>query len=203
MHKIIYIIIIAVFFFSPCHTSFCQPVNQARDTGIHSEERELSESVKKGFEEALRKIDAEKEKEDKKLSVDLQEKFNLAVKDWLNDQKKKRNKELNTMITQQWENLSEFGPRIHYDYYLRDYSYIVINMDITKTLSIINAYKAVMNVQENLFAEKYHSSDVTYPENFYYTVTTPVRVDFEYGDGKFVVTASEYGRSSIEPGWRK
>lgn len=151
----------------------------------------------------MKKIDAEKEREYRKLAVDLRAKLDLAAEDWFMNQEKKRDEELDTLIEQEWENLSEFGPRIHRNYYLRDYSYILINKDIIKTQSIIGAYKAVMNIREKLFAERYHSPDATYPEDFYYTVTTPLRVDFEYYDGKFVVKTTEYGESSIEPGWEK
>ncbi|MFA5156059.1 MAG: type III pantothenate kinase [Candidatus Omnitrophota bacterium] len=186
-------ILIAIFSLLSYSVCFSQPF----------EEKPLSESVKKGFEEAIQKLDAEKQKEHKKIAAELQAKLDTAVQDWVNQQKSKRNRELNTIIEQQWENLTEFGPRIHRSYYLRDYSYTIINVDIVKTESMIGAYKAVMNVTEKLFAERYHSPDVTYPQDFYYTVTTPVRVNFEYYHDKFVVTTTEYGKGSIDPGWRR
>lgn len=187
------IIIIAILSLLPCSPCFSQPV----------EEEPLSESVQKGFEEAIQKLDAEKQKEHKKIAAELQVKLDVAVQDWLSQQKSKRNRQLNTIIEQQWENFTEFGPRIHRSYYLRDYSYTIINVDIVKTESMIGAYKAAMNVTEKLFAERYHSPDVTYPQDFYYTVTMPIRVSFEYYNDKFVVTTTEYGKGSIDPGWRK
>jgi len=187
------IVIIAIFSFLPCGVCFSQPLNQT----------ETAESVSIGLEEAIKKIEAQKEREHKKLASDLQAGLDVAVKDWFAEQENRRKKGLNEVVEQQWENLTEFGPRIHRTYYLRDFSYTLINMDIIKTESVVGAYKAVMNAEEKLFAERYHAPDVSYPEDFYYTVTTPVTVNFEYYNGRFVVSATEYGKSSIEQGWRK
>jgi hypothetical protein len=186
------LIIIAVLVFLPCNICFSQ-----------SAEEPLSESVKKGFEEALQRLDAQKQEEHKKIASQLQGKLESAVQEWLTQQKRMRSRELNTIIEQHWENLTEFGPRIHRNYYLRDFSYTIINTDIVKSESMVDPYKAVMNLQEKLFAERYHSPDVTYPQDFYYTVTTPIKVAFEYYQDKFVVTATEYSKGSIDPGWRR
>ncbi len=170
---------------------------------LSQEEKPITESVRKGFEEALKTIDAQKEEDNKKIAAGLQAKLDLAVQEWISQKKKKRTLELNTIIEQHWENLTEFGPRTHRNYYLRDFSYTIINMDIIKSNSMIDPYKAVMNIKEKLFAERYHSPDVTYPEDYYYTVTTPIKVNFEYYNDKFVVTGVEDGKGSIDQSWRR
>ena len=189
-NRIKYILVITSFSFLPFSACLSQPDNQ-------------TESVKKGFEEAIKKIDAQKEKDNKQIAENLQAKLDLAVQDWISQQKKKRSLELNTIIEQHWENLTEFGPRIHRNYYLRDFSYTIINMDVLKSNSMIDPYKAVMNLTEKLFAERYHSPDVTYPEDYYYTVTTPIKVNFEYYNDKFVVTGVEDAKASIDQGWNR
>ncbi len=202
-NKIERIFIIIVFFLLPCSVCLSHPDNQTEGENLSSGEKPLTESVKKGFEEAIKTIDAQKEKDNKKIAAGLQAKLGSAVQDWISQQKKKRSLELNTIIEQHWENLTEFGPRIHRNYYLRDFSYTVINMDVLKSNSMIDPYKAVINLTEKLFAERYHSPDVTYPEDYYYTVTTPIKVNFEYYNDKFVVTGVEDGKGSIDQGWRK
>lgn len=202
-NKIQRIFIIIVFSLLPYSVCLSQPDNQTEENNISSEGKPLTESVKNGFEEAIKKIDAQKENDNKKIAESLQAKLDLAVQDWISQQKKKRSLELNTIIEQHWENLTEFGPRIHRNYYLRDFSYTIINMDVIKSNSMIDPYKAVMNLTEKLFAERYHSPDVTYPEDYYYTVTTPIKVNFEYYNDKFVVTGVEDAKASIDQGWNR
>jgi hypothetical protein len=189
-NKIERVFIIIIFSFLPCSVCLSQSDNQ-------------TESVKKGFEEAIKTIDAQKEQDNKKIAAGLQAKLDSAVQDWISQQKKKMSLELNTIIEQHWENLTEFGPRIHRNYYLREFSYTIINMDVLKSNSMIDPYKAVINLTEKLFTERYHSPDVTYPEDYYYTVTTPIKVNFEYYNDKFVVTGVEDSKGSIDQGWRR
>lgn len=197
------IVLILFFFCLSLGVYFCRADNQTEDKGISLEQKPLTESVKKGFEEAIQKLDAEKEKEQKRLAAELKGQLDAAVEDWINQEKKKRSRQRNTIVEQNWENLTEFGPRFHYSYYLRDYSYTVISTDIFKTTSMIGSCQAVLNVVEKLFAERYHSPDVTYPKDFYYTVTMPIKVNFEYVKDKFIITGIEYGKGSFDHGWRR
>jgi len=223
------VILTAVFFIAFCGIVFSQDVFEAKNPGepqsteetkqaelakqtdaekqpeppkpIEEEKPLTADDVQEAFEKAIKAVDAGKLEEEKRTEELLHKRFRIAVEDWVNAARVKRAPDLNKMMDQQWEKLYDFGPYIHYNYYLRDYEYLEKGSDIIKTDSMLAPYRAYLNVAEKLYVEKYHTPDISYIEDFLYTVTYPIKVNMEYRDDKFIVMNDEYGRSSIEKGW--
>ncbi len=165
------------------------------------DEKSLPDSIRQAFEEAMKAIDSERLTKQEALATNLKSKLKLAVENWISSTRKKRRLEINKLITQNWENIPKFGRRIHYKYNLRDYAYSEDKIDIIKTESLVVPYKACLNITEKLYAERTHVSNVSDRHKFFYTVTMPFKISFEYRKDKFTVTNTEYGKESIKQGW--
>lgn len=160
-----------------------------------------AKDIKEAFEKAIESVEVKKQEEQEKLKEELESKLSLAVKEWLAREDKKDEPALNKIIKQEWEKLPEFGPRIHYDYYLRGYAYSEIKTDILQTNSLTLPYKAHLNAVKELYVERGHSPDVTSAQKFLYTVSIPFRIDFEYREGRFVFVNSEQQKITLKQGW--
>lgn len=160
-----------------------------------------ADDVQKAFEKALKAVDSGKLEDEKILEELLHKAFRTAVEDWMDTAREKRAPDLNRKMSQKWEMLYEFGPYIHYDYYLRDYEFLEKGSDIIKTDSMTTPYRAYVNVAEKLYVEKYHTPDISYIEDFLYTVTYLVKIDMEYRGDKFIIVKEDRGQMSIEKGW--
>ncbi|MFA6349544.1 MAG: hypothetical protein WCY12_01270 [Candidatus Omnitrophota bacterium] len=157
--------------------------------------------VEDALKKAMSRADREKEQKQEELTKKLKLKSEQAKADWIFSQSQKRNSELNRLVDQNWESLFEFGPRIKYDYYLRDYVYSGARVDIVKTSSLVAIHAAHLNAVEKLYVERTHSPNASDRSMFYYTVSTPIKVTFEYDGDNFVVLNIEYGDTSIDEGW--
>jgi len=153
------------------------------------------------FEKAMKQIAADKEKEDAKTLEMLKEKLHAAAHEWVSSETRKREGGLNKLVEQKWEVLIKFGDPAHYDYYLRDFVYAQGGSDIIKTDSLTTPYKAVINVTEKLYVERYHTPDASDVTVFFYTFTNPLKVHFEYRDNRFVFTNTEGGDVHLDQGW--
>jgi len=163
-------------------------------------EKFSSEAIKISFEDALKKVEEEKAMEQARLSTELKNKLNDALEEWIYQKEKNKRSELNRLIDQSWENLPEFGPRFHYNYYLRNYSYKVVTSDVIRMESVITPYKGFAKITETLIAEKEHAPSVSYPEKYFYTAVTPLTVHFEYRNRKFVASETEHDRTTLTQG---
>lgn len=160
-----------------------------------------SEAIKEAFEKALQNIEKGKEKEQQELVTELKLKLNSAVEAWIAQAKKDKSLKIDMFIEQGWEKLPGWISSAHYDYYLKDFTYQITKTDIIKTDSLITPYKAVVNLDEKLYAERSHAPSVSFREKFFYTVTRPLTISLEYDGDKFTVINTEYKDPSIEPGW--
>jgi len=186
--------IIFSFLFTLLDASFSQEIEEEG-------ENLTSYDVQQAFESALRTIDINKQKEKEELIEGLRVKLNLAVDDYIAKVSRKRGSELNRTIKQNWEELSKYGPYIHYDYYLRDYAYVDIKTDIISTGSLNTPYKAYLTATEKLFVEKEHAPSVSSREKFFYTAAIPFKVNFSYQGDVCVEESVEYKQTSLDQGW--
>ncbi|OGX19410.1 MAG: hypothetical protein A3K83_00510 [Omnitrophica WOR_2 bacterium RBG_13_44_8b] len=159
------------------------------------------ETIGQGFEKAMKNIETEKLKALEELKVDLRTKLDQAIADWILAKKEEKAPWINKIVEQNWEFIPKYGPRAHYDYYLRGFDYRIISSDIVKTESLVSPYVGRLSVLEQLYAEMYHSPDVSFRDNFLYTVTTPIKVKFEYNGSDFVAVETEYEDSGMENAW--
>lgn len=159
------------------------------------------EIIGQGFEKAMRTIEAEKQRAEEELKLRLRSRLDEAIDDWILAKEEERRRGLNQFVKQEWEDIPKYGPRSHYDYYLRDYEYEITGSDIVKTESLVNTYIGFLTVIERLYAEMFHSPNVSYRDDFLYTVTTPIRVKFEYKGGDFIPTDIKYYDSEMENSW--
>ena len=193
MSKVSFIIILML--------SIIAPVNKGLAQEEAKPENPSPETIGEGFEKAIKKIETERQKAQEELKQTLGFKFNVATEDWLSKKKDERQRGLNQFVEQKWEDLLEFGPKMHYDYYLRDYRYEITRMDVFKTESLTNPYSGSLSVNEILFVEMYHLPSISYREDFLYTVTTPIEVKFGYQQDQFIPTDVGYAKTVMEKGW--
>jgi len=186
---------------------FClaQDTTQSNDKSKNSEEAEnlSAESIKQAVEKAIKETETEKEKNHAELVATLKSKLNLAVQEWVSSAKQNKKPELNKFLHQDWDLPIKVAFPIPFDYYLRDYNYLVTKADCFKSESLIAAYKAQIYIIEKLYIEGYHSSDASDKSQYYYTVTRPIKVSLDYQEDRFILTDCEYGQADIERGWKK
>jgi len=160
-----------------------------------------TESLGEAFQKALKNVEQEKVKEQEELISGLKNKLNLALQDWLSTAAKEKSPQINSFIKQSWEKINELKNSTYYDYYLKDFAYTIVKNDIIKSDSLISPYKAYITINEVLFVEKYHAASVSFREKFFYTVSRPAILSFEYNEGKFAIINTEYKDYSITQGW--
>lgn len=166
------------------------------------EEKKLTaDSIKEAFEKAIKDVDAQKAAQEKELAQELKVKLDFALKEWVSHARQEKAPEMNKLTHQKWEGMSKFISPVPYDYYLRDYNYIVSNSDIVKTDSLMTPYRANAQVLEKLYIERYHPSNSSDIKEYLDVVSRSIRITFEYRDGKFAVTDALPGEISIERGW--
>lgn len=192
MVKLRYIIVL-ILFILPLDASLSQESSKPQSSS--------TETIGQGFEKAMKNIETEKQKAWEELKLSLQSKLNKAIADWISAKEKEKAQGLNQFIEQTWENIPKYGPRVHYDYYLRDYDYQIVSSDIVKTDSLVSPYTGYLCVIEKLYAEIYHSPDVSFRDDFLYTVLTPIKVKFEYNGNDFIPSDIKYEDSTMENSW--
>ena len=160
-----------------------------------------TESIETAFQKALKNVEQEKAKAQEELISDLKNKLNLALQDWLSSAAKEKNPQINSFIKQSWEKLSELKNSTYYDYYLKDFAYMLVKSDIIKTDSLISPYKAYITINEALFVERYHPAGISFREKFFYTATRPIIISLEYSEDKFTIIDTEYKDYALKQGW--
>jgi len=166
------------------------------------EEQARTENMKEAFEKAMRDVDTQKIREQEQLTAELKDDLKLSIEQWIHRQSQEKAHELNRFVKQDWYKLSrrlEISP-VQTDYYLRDFEYIVIKGDILKTDSLSAPYKAHVSMNEILYLEKNHAASISYRENYFYTVSTPVSLILEFRNGRFEVTSLDKGMISFTKG---
>ncbi len=175
-------------------------------TGIFCFAQETAQSddakaIERAVEKAIKKVNQDKAQEDAALIASLEGKLLQATEEWISQQKSKKYSELNKEVEQDWEFLSKYGPRVHYRYYLRDYDYSEGGRDIIDTDSVLVPYKGYSIVTELLFVEKEHPAAASDMKLFYFTASTPIKVNFDYKMDRFVFTNAEKEDISLNQGW--
>lgn len=173
-----------------------QPKASAQDKSVNPE------AIGQAFKDAIHHVEGEKTQQRKVVASDLEAQLSIAIRDWLSLQHEKKASELQKLIDQRWETLQEsFGDPRHYNYYLRGFAYVISRKDVLETTSLIAPYKATLQFVEKLYVTRYYPPHISYPEQFRYTVTTPIEVEFEYQGEQFLVTRTDRGQTSIAKGW--
>ena len=160
-----------------------------------------AESIEEAFQKALNNVEQEKTKKEGELIADLKNKLSLRIEDWLSSAKKDKDSQVDSFIKQSWEQLSELKNSTYYDYYLKDFAYIIAKSDIIKTDSLISPYKAYISVNEELYVERYHPAGISFREKFFYTAARPIIISLEYSEDKFSIINTEYKDYTLTQGW--
>lgn len=179
-------------------TGFSQDQNFNNSGG----QKETGELLKEAFEKAMRNVEAEKAKVEENKRKELEASLEKGIVSWIRDAENTRRQQLNKFVPQNWWKFSkiiDIDP-VPKDYYLRDFRYAVNRIDIVKTESIANPYKASVSINEILFVELYHSPSISYRNMYFYTITIPLQVDFEYRGSEFFAFGSSAGTISISQG---
>ena len=152
------------------------------------------------FEQALKNYELLKQKEQEELILKLNLALTQIVETWIAAAKIKQEGVLGSRLEQSWEKLSLIQPiaPIHYEYYLRGYKYSLIKTDLTKSNSMVDPYKAMLIIKEDLYVEKNHPANVSDLNLYFYTVSINHTLDLEYKNEKFNLVSSTAQVVSIE-----
>lgn len=156
------------------------------------------------FEQALRKEEARRAEERQRLALKYKNQLNQFVDDWIARETAEKNSRLNQVIDQNWEKLV-FDPnfnftRLHYDYYLRGFDFNVQHTEIRETESLSAPIKAQAIITETVYAERYHTPDISNVDPFYTTVVTRITLDMEYRQDNFVLTNQTSKVTTLDKG---
>jgi len=152
------------------------------------------------FEQALAKIEAKKQEDLKKLTAQLSDQMEKAVKKWIAQRNDSRHLELNFLVEQNWEKLAltkNISP-LHYDYYLRGFSIQETQSDIIKTDSMTSPYAGRAIIKEKLYVEKYHTPNISNIDPYFFTVTADIVLDIDFDLIEPVVTIVDYKVTQID-----
>lgn len=152
------------------------------------------------FERALKNFEAFKQKEQVELSNKIHNSLNEKIDAWLASAKNNKEKMLGARIHQSWEKLALQFPisPAHYEYTLKGYKYSTIKSDISRSDSITAPYKAIVIIQEEIYAEKNHSPDISDVMPYFFTVTTNYNLNFEYKQDNLVLVNTDSKITNIE-----
>jgi len=167
-----------------------------------SQQDTSAEAIKEAFEKAMKNVEQEKQRQKQEITAELKQRFEAAIENWIAQTRRKKNSELDKFVDQNWYKFSKtlnITP-IHYDYYLRDYAYLLNSADIIDTDSMDAPYKAVANFSEVIYVELTHAAGISYRHEYFYTVTTPITLYFEYRGGRFTLVNSETGKFVFQKG---
>jgi REP element-mobilizing transposase RayT len=149
------------------------------------------------YEAQVARLQSEKEKAEEVL---LKEKLDSATEAWLALAREKLASIKDKLIHPARKKLPDF-PKPYDWCYFRGYYFRVKNIDLIKTGSASRPYAGRVNIEENLYVEKIQTPDVSDIADLLYTVSTPIKLNFEYREGGFVYTNEEYGVPSARKGW--
>jgi hypothetical protein len=157
------------------------------------------EGTKVVVEEALRDFEAQKQNEEDELREQLNFRLGQATENWLTAAEKEQEKQLGTVVGQDWDKQSRIAMilPVNYEYYLRGYNYSVVDSDIFKTESLSPTLKAVVTIKEELYAEKSHHSNVSDIKPYLYTVTNIYTLNFIYKNDEFILANSSVKMESM------
>lgn len=159
------------------------------------------ESMQKRLEQALLKIDQEKEEKQEALNAQLRQSLNSEIEKWIAAERKARELEVDKIVTSKWDKRAIIGSPFSQDYYLRYYDYVDKVIDIIKSKSVSSPYRGIVKITERLYLEMTHPPVVERRYRFFYIADRPVKLVFECPQDKFVLADVVYSKPSIVRGW--
>lgn len=190
MFRLVQVTLFIILFLFSLGWNFC--FSQGADPSVE---------IEAAIEKAIKKVYKDKAQEEEVMVAGLEGKLKSTIKEWITKMKSEKDPQMHQLISQNWELLSKFGPRIHYNYYLRGYDYIESEADIVKTDSILGPYKGYSKITEIIYAEREHPVGASDISQFFYTVSTPIKVNFDYKKEGFIFANAERGELSLKQGW--
>jgi len=171
-----------------------------RDVSLY--EKFSIDAVTRAFKSALSEDEAEKARKEKELAVKLRLDLSSELENWISRAREEKTPDLNKLLHNDWIELTKFTTPVPYDYYLRDFDYMVDASDVYKSQTVPPFYKASARIVERLFIERTHSTSASSIEPYLQTAVTPIALELEYRDDTFVVVNADRLQPSIEDGWQ-
>lgn len=171
--------------------SFCAQTpaksSQAPDAGI-------------ALEQALKNVEAQKAEERKTLALKYKTQLTQFIDNYLAEKEARKKSQINQVIDQNWEKLPyEYNfTTLHYNYYLRGFDYNVLSSEIKETESLTAPIKAQVVIIEKVYAEKYHTPDISNVNPYFFTVTTAITLNLEFRQDNFALTGADTQIMKIE-----
>jgi len=162
---------------------------------------DLSDQIDNAFKQAMHNFNEESANREAQFSAQLSAQLEGAIKNWIAQESKARNAQMNQLVEQNWEHLFRYGPYIHYDYFLRVYDFSIHDFDIIKTGSVIAPYRGMLELREVLYVQRNYAKFNSNPRKYCYSVNIPINVRFDYRNGDFVAGMVQKDKLSIEEGW--
>jgi len=148
----------------------------------------ITESFKKAIEEA-------REEEAAASALDP------LIREWVQAKIFKRAKDLKRKIDQDWQNLLSTPPQ-HIDYYLRDFSYSIGNVNIEKVDLLQYPYRADVDIEEILYVEQ--APLIAEPRSDYQFsayANLRIRLKYQKEGNSWHITDTEVIDPSLKKGW--
>jgi hypothetical protein len=162
---------------------FCFAQGEAQRPAQIADPKEIERAIEK----AIKSVNDDKAREEKELIANLEGKLQEASQEWISQAREEKESEKNKFINQSWEMLPKYGPRVHYNYYLKGYDYQAGESDIMKTDSLLVPYKGYLKVTEIIYAQREHPAAASDKTQFLYIATTPIKINFDYKKDKFIL----------------
>jgi len=173
----------------------------AQDPGSIKQDGASPEEISRAFKKAMQEVYAEQEAKQKQDHFQRDAQLESAINEWIASAGRKKQQEINQLVSQEWEKAFRFGPRVHYDYYLRGYDYLLRGREVSRQESLQAPYTAKVIFLERLYVQRKHPASASNVRVFFYTVETPITVQFDYRGGNFFLAAETRGDSTIEKDW--
>jgi hypothetical protein len=168
---------------------------------IFAQEKISPGAIKHAVKQAIKEIDAQKKQKEEQFIAQLKLSLEAYIKEWIASRNKEKMAQVGLLVHEQWTELKKRTTPIPYEYYLRDWAYSIVKEDIFKSNSLLEPYRALVEIKEERYIERYHSPDAGNVKDYLHTVIKIIQLNMLYHQDKFVVSELKEGEISILPGW--
>jgi len=162
---------------------------------------DLATAITESFKKAIEEVDARKSEEEAREEEVAASALDPVIREWVQAKRFKRAKGLKRKIDQDWQNLLSTPPQ-HIDYYLRDFSYSIGNVNIEKVDLLQYPYRADVDIEEILYVEQ--APLIAEPRSDYQFsayANLRIRLKYQKEGSSWYITDTEVIDPSLKKGW--
>lgn len=196
-YKLIPITIILILILAYCNLAHSQDERKGLSFNMEEFSSTITDSFKKAIQEADEEKSAQKEQEEQRISLELDNFINK----WIDERKAQRSSELNGLIDQDARGIFVKPPQA-FNYYLRDFSYSLIDKNIEESNSISYPYKATLVINEALYMEQAPLiADPRSDHQYTGAIDKEIKLQYDKDISQWQVASIENSKVSLAKGW--